>query len=78
MKKREQTYYNKCFETNWNNIKNTQKEIKSLISLKTLASSTLNVPSRDNGNTIATPHDTVNIFNNYFVSIIETTKIKFT
>ena len=39
MKKSKQAYYDKYFERNWNNIKNTWKGIKSLISLKTVASS---------------------------------------
>ena len=43
------------FETNWNNIKNTWKGIKSLIFLKTVASSASSVLSRDNGNTINIP-----------------------
>ena len=34
-KKSKQAYYDKHFETNWNNIKNTWKGIKSLISVKT-------------------------------------------
>ena len=34
MKKSKQAYYDKYFEKNWNNIKNTWKGIKSLISLK--------------------------------------------
>ena len=38
MKKSKQAYYDKYFERNWNNIKNTWKGIKSLISLKTVAS----------------------------------------
>ena len=38
MKKGKQVYYNKYFETNWNNIKNTWKGIKDLINLKTVAS----------------------------------------
>ena len=42
MKKSKQAYYDKYFEKNWNNIKNTWKGIKSLISLKTLA---LSVPT---------------------------------
>ena len=68
MKKSKQAYYNKYFERNWNNIKNTWKWIKSLISLKTVASS---VPTVD---TIANPYDIANTFNNYFASIAETTK----
>ena len=39
MKKSKQVYYDKYFERNWNNIKNTSKRIKSVISLKTVASS---------------------------------------
>ena len=39
MKKSKQAYYNKYFETNWNNINNTRKGMKSLISLKTVTSS---------------------------------------
>ena len=34
MKKSKQAQYDKCFERNWNNIKNTWKGIKSLISQK--------------------------------------------
>ena len=38
MKKSKQDYYEKYFERNWNNIKNTLKGIKSLINLKTAIS----------------------------------------
>ena len=71
MKKSKQAYYDKYFERNWNNIKNTQKGIKSLISLKTVASHVSTVLSLDNGNTITNPYDIVNTFNNYFASIAE-------
>ena len=71
MKKSKQAYYNKYFETNWNNIKNTRKGIKSLISLKTVASSAPTMLACDNGNTIINPYDTAN---NYIPSIAETTK----
>ena len=70
LKKSKQAYYNKCFETNWNIIKNTWKGIKSLISLKTVTSSAPTVLSHDNGNAKTNPHDIANTFNNYF----ETTK----
>ena len=40
MKRSKQAYYDKYFEANWNNIKNTWKGVKSFISLKTVASST--------------------------------------
>ena len=49
MKKSKQAYYDKYFEKNWDNIKNTWKETKSLISLKTVASNIPTVLSLDNG-----------------------------
>ena len=74
MKKIKQAYHDKYFERNWNNIKNTWKGIKSLISLKTVTSHVPAVLSPDNGDTIRNPYDIANIFNNYFASITETTK----
>ena len=74
-KKSKKAYY-KYFERNWNNIKNTWKGIKSLISLKTVASSLPTVLPLDNGDTITNPYDIANTFNNYFASIAETTKNK--
>ena len=74
MKKSKQAYYDKYFERNWNNIKNTWKGIKSLIFLKTVASSVPTVLSLDNGDTITNPYDIANTFNNYFASIAETIK----
>ena len=74
MKKSKQACYDKYFERNWNNIKNTWKGIKSLISLKAVVSSVPTVLSLDNGDTITNPYDIANTFNNYFASIAETTK----
>ena len=74
MNKSKQAYYDKYFERNWNNIKNTCKGIKSLISLKTVTSHVPIVLSLDNGDTITDPYDIANTFNNYFASIAETTK----
>ena len=76
MKKSKKAYYDKYFEKNWNNIKNTWKEIKSLISLKTVAFNIPPVLSLDNGDTITNPYDFANTFNSYFASIAETTKKK--
>ena len=73
MKKGKQAYYDIYFERNWNNI-NNQKGIKSLISLKTVASNAPSVLSLDNGKTITNPYDIADTFNNYFASIAETTK----
>ena len=74
MKKSKQAYYEKYFERNWNNIKNTWKGIKSLINLKTATSRVPTVLSLNNGDTITNPYDTANTFDNYFASIAETTK----
>ena len=70
MKKSKQAYY----DSNWSNIKNTWKGIKSLISLKTVASHVLTVLSLDNGDTITKPYDIANAFNNYFASKAKTMK----
>ena len=66
MEKSKQDYYDKYFERNQNNIKNTWKGIKSLISLKTIASNIPTVLSLDNGHTITSPYDIANTFNSYF------------
>ena len=76
MKRSKQAYYDKCFETNLYNIKNTWKGIKSLISLKTVASNLPTVLSLDNGDTITSPYDIANSCINYFASITETLKKK--
>ena len=47
---------------------------KSLISLKTVASSAPTVLSLGNGDAITNPYDITNTFNNYFASTTETTK----
>ena len=74
MKKSKQAYYDKYFQRNWNNIKNTWKGIKSLISLKTVASNVPIVLPLENGDIITNPYNIGNTFNNYFASIAETTK----
>ena len=76
MKKSKQAYHDRYFERNWNNIKNTRKGIKSAISLKTLVPSIPTVLFINNGDTITSPCDIANTFNNYFSSIAETTKEK--
>ena len=54
--KSKQAYYDKYFEKIWNNIKNTWKGIKSLICLKTEASSIPTVLSCENGDNITNPY----------------------
>ena len=79
MKNGKQGYYDRYFEKNRKNIKNTRKRIKSLISVKTVASSISTVLSLHNADTITNPYDIAKTFNNYLGSIAETTKksIKF-
>ena len=60
MKKSKQAYYDRYFEKNWKNIKNTWKGIKSLISLKAVASSIPTVLCLDNGESITNPYDIAN------------------
>ena len=76
MKKNKQVYYDKYFERNGNNIKNTWKGIKSLISLKIVAFHVPTALSLNNGDTVTSPYNIANTFNNYFASIAETTKKK--
>ena len=74
MKKRKHAYYDKYFERNRNNIKNTWKGIKCLISVKTVASNVPSVLSLDNDDTITNSYDIANTFTNYFASVAEITK----
>ena len=74
MKKSKQACYETYFERNWNNIKNTWKRIKFLISLKTVASHVPTILSLDDVDTVTNPYDTAKTFNNYFASIAKTTK----
>ena len=55
MKKIKQAYYDRYFERIWNNIENTWKGIKSLIFLKTVASS-ISIVLSLNGDTITNPY----------------------
>ena len=64
MKRSKQAYYDEYFGTNMNNVQSAWKGIKSCIPLKTVASSVIIVLSLDNGDTIISPCDIVNIFNN--------------
>ena len=74
MKKSKPAYYNKYFETNRKNAKSIWKEIKPLISLKTVASGIPPVLFLDNGDIITNPYHTANTFKNFFASMAETTK----
>ena len=78
LKKSKQIYYTKYFESNWNNIRNTWKGIKTIISIKNITT-TIPHSIEFNNRTITDPTTMSNVFNNYFTSIAEKTKsnIKF-
>ena len=78
LKESKQIHYTKYFESNWNNIKNTWKGIKTIISTKNI---TITIPHsiEFKNRTITDPTTMSNVFNNCFTSIAEKTKsnIKF-
>ena len=74
MKESKQSYYNKYFERNWNNINSLWRGMKYLISLRTVASSVPTAHYLVNDDTITNLFDIANNFNNYFASIVETVK----
>ena len=73
IKQSKHNYFNKYFEGDWNNIKNTWKGIKNIITLKNL-SSDVPIALSVNTVTISNPCDIANTFNNYFTSIAKETK----
>ena len=74
LKKSKTSYYNQYFEANMNNIKNTWKGIKSIITIKNKSSDFPKCLS-SNGSTFTNQFQISNIFNNYFTSTAEKTKI---
>ena len=77
MKQRKQIYYTKYLENNWNNIKNTWKGIKIIISIKNITT-TVPYSIEFNNRTIADPTAMSNAFNNYFISIAKKTNSNIT
>ena len=75
MKKSKQNYFAKYFESNIKNLKNTWKGIKSIISLRSSASSSPNLLNFNNEST-SDPLKIANVFNNYFTSAREKTQSK--
>ena len=68
MKQSKQIYYTKYFENNWNNIKNIWKGIKTIISIKNIAT-TVPHSIKFNNRTIADPTAMSNVVYNYFISV---------
>ena len=73
LKRNKHSYFSKFFESNWNNIKNTWKGIKSLITLKDI-STTVPRALIHNNKTVINPVEVANIFNKHLVSIAEKTR----
>ena len=73
LKKSKTNYYNQYFKANMNNIKNTWKGIKSIITIKNLSSDIIKCFSSD-GATITNQVEISNVFNNYFATVAEKTE----
>ena len=65
LKRSKTNYYNPYFDINWNNIKNTWKEIKSILSIKPNPSDIPKILNTIDSN-ITNPVEIANVFNNYF------------
>ena len=76
LKKSKTNYYNQYFEANMNNIKNTWKGIKSILTIKNTSSDFPKCLS-SNGSTFTNQVEISNIFNNYFASIAEKVNINY-
>ena len=74
LKRSKTNYYNPYFDINWNNIKNTWKEIKSILSIKPNPSDIPKILNTNDSN-ITNPVEIANVFNNYFSSIASQTKV---
>ena len=75
IKQSKHKYFNKYFEDNCNNMKNTWKGIKNIITLNNFSSDVpRTLPVIDV--TTSNPCDIANTFNNYFISIAKKSKEK--
>ena len=68
MTESKQSYSTNNFKSNWNNINNTWKGIKTRITVKNIT------PKIFHSRTISDPTAISNVFNNYFTSIAKKTK----
>ena len=64
--------YNNYFRNNINNIKNTWKGIKSIISLNSKESESPKIILNNKGEFLTNPNDIANQFNNFFCSVAPT------
>ena len=73
MKKSKQSYYERFFTNNLNNLKNIWKGIRSLIAVKYLSASNIHMLTHKSA-AVTDPLHIANIFNDYFTSIAEKTE----
>ena len=69
LKRSKQNYYEKYFESNLNNSKNTWKGIKSIITMKNVIS-TVPITLSHGENTITNPCKIANVFNNFLPQLL--------
>ena len=67
LKGSKRSYFTECFNGNLNNLKNTWKCIKNLISRKTVLHSSPSISC--NNETVTSPFEIANAFNNYFSNV---------
>ena len=72
LKQSKKSYYNNYFRNNINNIKNTWKAIKSIISLNSKESESPKMILNKKGDFLTNPNDIANQFNNFFCSVAPT------
>ena len=71
LKQSKKCYYNNYFRNNINNIKNTWRGIRSIISLNTKESESSKIILKNKGEFLTDPNDTANQFND-FCSVVPT------
>lgn len=69
MKQNNKKYYCNYLKNNIKDMKNTWNEIKSIISLKTSESKSLNATVNSKGEFFTNPRDIANSFNNFCFSV---------
>ena len=74
MEKSKQIYYERFFKNNLNNLKNIWKDIRSLIADKHSSASNIDMLTHK-GAAVTDPLHIANIFNDYFSSVAEKTKV---
>ena len=74
MKRSKTNYYDHYFDINWSNIKNTWKEVKSILNIKPNPSDIPKILNTNDSN-ITNPVEIADVFNNYFSSIASQTKV---